>query len=316
MGDRVCVRVRTSTMYYSTWMTLLLCVFGSLGVVRSEDAEPSEGASKKDNTEKGVLTKDPFLDASHYWPLETSHSILTTDIVSGHNAILMGGASVKESDEFQEYVSTEGNGSYIIAGDFKGTCFSNPDKCIMNGMTVIFWVYLPKDAVKADQDAYILSSGGQSKKSRGIAFLFFHGKYVYVVSTKTKQWKMYIEEDELEKDKWLNIAFVWHNNEQLQFYLNGEKKQSVNATSATRPNIEYTILTISRPNNAVNTEFMYPLRMCSLSLWDKPLKKSQVKTAYESIKRLKEHPELKKRSRVGSKKTTIPSNTHLVDNLK
>ena len=64
----------------------------------------------------------------------------------------------------------------------------------MNGMTVSFWVYLKKGAVKPEQDAYILSSGGQSKKSRGIAFLFFHGKYVYVVSTKNKQWKMYVNE--------------------------------------------------------------------------------------------------------------------------
>jgi len=284
--------------------------------VRGEEA--SNNAAKKDSTEKGVLTKDPFLDASHYWPLETSHSILTTDIVSGHNAILMGGASIKESDDFQEYVSTEGNGSYIIAGDFKGTCFSNPEKCIMNGMTVSFWVYLKKGAVKPEQDAYILSSGGQSKKSRGIAFLFFHGKYVYVVSTKTHQWKMYIEEDELEKDKWINIAFVWRNQEGLTFYLDGEKKQTVNSTSASRPSIEYTILTISRPNNAVNTEFMYPLRMCALALWDKPLKKSQVKNAYESIKKLHEHPALKKRSRVGDKKNIISSrpSTHLVDNLK
>lgn len=63
------------------------------------------------------LAKDPFLDASHYWPLETSHSILTTDIVSGHNAILMGGAKIKDN---QEFVTTEKRGSYIIAGDFKG----------------------------------------------------------------------------------------------------------------------------------------------------------------------------------------------------
>lgn len=275
-------------------------------------------ATKKDNTAKGVLTKDPFLDASHYWPLETSHSILTTDIVSGHNAILMGGASIKESDDFQEYVSTEGNGSYIIAGDFKGTCFSNPDKCIMNGMTVSVWLNLKSGSVKEDQDAYILSSGGQSKKSRGIAFLYFHGKYVYVVSTKNKQWKMYI--DDIPTDKWVNLAFVWRNNEGLTYYLNGEKKQTVNATSATRPSIEYTILTISRPNNAVNTEFMYPLQMCCLALWDKPLKKQQIKTAYESIKRLHEHPALKRRrSRVRNKKTNIspkPAETHLIDSLK
>jgi len=296
----------------SVWIVVLSLTF--IAAIKKEGKIAM--AVKKDNTEKGVLTKDPFLDASHYWPLETSHSILTTDIVSGHNAILMGGASIKESDDFQEYVSTEGNGSYIIAGDFKGTCFSNPDKCIMNGMTVSFWVNLKSSAVKEDQDAYILSSGGQSKKSRGIAFLYFHGKYVYVVSTKNKQWKMYI--DDIPTDKWINLAFVWRNNEGLTYYLNGEKKQSVNSTSASRPSIEYTILTVSRPNNAVNTEFMYPLQMCCLALWDKPLKKVQVKSAYESIKRLHEHPALRKRSRVRNKKTNISQKPtgHLVDSLK
>jgi hypothetical protein len=281
----------------SIWIYLL---YGTLIVAMKKEGKIAM-AVKKDNTAKGVLTKDPFLDASHYWPLETSHSILTTDIVSGHNAILMGGAKIKDN---QEFVTTEKRGSYIIAGDFKGTCFSNPDKCIMNGMTVSVWINMKKDAVNKKQDAYILSSGGQSKKSRGLAFLYFHGRYVYVVSTKTKQWKMYI--DEIPTDQWVNLAFVWRNNEYLTYYLNGEKKQTVNATVASRPSIEYTILTISRPNNAVNTEFMYPLEMCCLALWDKPLKKQQIKSIYDSIKKLHDHPALKRRrSSVTNKKTFL-----------
>ena len=107
-------------------------------------------------------------------------------------------------------------------------------------------------------------------------------RYVYVVSTKTKQWKMYI--DSIPTDKWVNLVFVWRNNEGLTYYLDGEKMQTVNATAASRPSIEYTILTISRPNNAVNSEFMYPLKMCCLGLWDKPLKKQQIKFLYENSK--------------------------------
>ena len=152
----------------------------------------------------------------------------------------------------------------------------------MGGLTISFWVYLDESKIRKDQDAYIISSGGQSKKSRGFAFLYFHGNYTACLSTADKQWKMTITD--LPQKEWINIAFLWQKNEQLTYYLNGEKKDFVEGTPTSRPTVKFTILTISRPNNAVNVEFMYPLRMSSLALWDKWLNDEQVKACFNSCK--------------------------------
>ena len=61
-----------------------------------------------------------FMDSSHFWPLVSSQSILTPDIITGRNAILMDGADVVKSNDFLETVTTEKKGSYVILGDFKG----------------------------------------------------------------------------------------------------------------------------------------------------------------------------------------------------
>ena len=152
----------------------------------------------------------------------------------------------------------------------------------MGGMTVSIWLNLDTDDIEKDQDAYIISSGGQSKKSRGFAFLYFHGSYVFIISTKDKQWKLII--DTVPTKQWINVAFVWDKHEQLTYYLNGEKQKSVSGKKTSRPDDKYGILTISRPNNALSEQFMFPLKIMSLALWDKPLLPKQIKSIYKSSK--------------------------------
>ena len=67
-----------------------------------------------------TLASDPFLEVTHYWPFVTSHTLLTPDILTGHNAIIMENAEIRSDKDFGEYLSTERKGSYVIAGDFKG----------------------------------------------------------------------------------------------------------------------------------------------------------------------------------------------------
>ncbi|XP_047125299.1 uncharacterized protein LOC100202174 isoform X1 [Hydra vulgaris] len=239
-------------------------------------------AMKKDFTNQGILATDMFMDSSHFWPLVKSDKILTPDIVTGHNGILMDGAVIEKSDDFSEILSTEKKGSYVILGDFKDTCFTNPDSCIMGGMTISFWVKLNQSNINGNQDAYIISGGGQSKKSRGFAFLYFHGNFVACLSTAHKQWKIIMPS--FPDNEWVNAAFVWNRNETLLYYLNGKLIKTVDGTVANRPYVNYTILTISRPNNAIDQEFMYPLKMSALALWDRPLKDFQLQKCYENIK--------------------------------
>ena len=100
------------------------------------------------------------------------------------------------------------------------------------------------------------------------------------LSTRRAQWKMFITN--IQPNIWNNIVFVWRKGETLGYYLNGTFVDEVKSTPAYRPSINYTILTIGRPNNAINVEFMYPLRMCALALWDRPLKKDQIEKAFQN----------------------------------
>ena len=65
--------------------------------------------------------KDPFLESSHFWPFDHQKAILTIDIQTGHNAILMNNSKVvSDPGSKLVYGSTEYPGSYIILGDFNG----------------------------------------------------------------------------------------------------------------------------------------------------------------------------------------------------
>ena len=139
-----------------------------------------------------------------------------------------------------------------------------------------------RERVRNDQDAYIISGGGQSKESRGFGLLFFHGNYVFVLSTAKKQWKMVIPEKKVPTGRWINIAFVWEKSENLTYYLNGKKVMSVRGNDADRPNDKYTLITIGKPNNAESKEYMFPLSIHSVALWDKPLKCDQVNGTYQA----------------------------------
>lgn len=261
-------------LYVTSLMSMVSCHYFIEKAVRGR---------KRDETEKGVLTSDPFIDASHFWPFQSSHFILSPDLVTGSNTVLINGASIKNDTFFKTGLDLHGKKSYVIVGDFKGTCFSDPGECTLGGMTVYFWLKINSSDIKKDQDQYILSSGGQSKNARGFAFLNFHGEYVAVVSTKTMQWKLVF--DKLKLDSWIQITLVWSKSDNdLSFYLNGVKQASVKGVKSDRPVDNHTILTIGRPNNAINEEFMMPFSLAYLALWDKPLNQNAVTNGYKNIK--------------------------------
>ncbi len=151
-------------------------------------------------------------------------------------------------------------------------------------MTISFWAKLDRSKVHDTQDAYIISGGGQSKESRGFGFLFFHGQYVFVLSTSDKQWKLVIDQDKVPTQVWANFAFVWNKNGKLVYYLNGKKQNDTQGKEASRPTDKYPLITVGKPNNADRTEYMYPLKMHSVAMWDRPLKQDQVKGIYDNCK--------------------------------
>lgn len=291
--------------------------------------------SKRDESD-GILTSDPFLEAVHFWPLDLNRQgMLSSDLVTGSDIILMGGAKIsnptsrkaaaansqnqgysnynynynpqqynyniqqqqhtpqqrddtaeERNEVFNSYLDTRADGAYTIAGDFNGTCFSDPDECKLNGMTIYMWLKIDAKDLKPGRDEYILSTGGQSKKSRGFAFLWFHGKYVMVVSNKDHQWKLEIPKDKIKHDEWVQLTFVWNGNtDKLTCYQNGNKIGSTDGVQAERPEVKFTIMTIGRPNNAVNTQFMMKMLAAYIALWDKPLTEKEINKLFKLIKK-------------------------------
>ena len=135
------------------------------------------------------------------------------------------------------------------------------------------------------------TTGGQSKKSRGFAFLWFHGQFVMVVSTKDHQWKLEIPKDKIKHGEWTQIAFVWNGKtDKLTAFQNGNKIAQTDSSAADRPDVNFTIMTIGRPNNAVNAQFMMKMCMADLALWDKALGAKEIEKTFKLSKSLEVTP--------------------------
>ncbi len=107
---------------------------------------------------------------------------------------------------------------------------------------------------------------------------------MFVLSTANKQWKLTIPEDKVKTGEWANFAFVWNKNGNLTYYIDGEKQMTVKGNDTERPNDKYPLITVGKPNNADSREYMYPLKIHSIAMWDRPLKGEQVKGIYEGCK--------------------------------
>ena len=104
-----------------------------------------------------------------------------------------------------------------------------------------------------------------------------------VVSTETKQWKLEIPQDKIKHDEWVQLTFVW-NTDKLSCYQDATHIGSTSGVPAKRPVVQFTIMTIGRPNNAVDTRFMMKMEMSYLTLWDKPLEEKDIDKTYKLSK--------------------------------
>lgn len=133
--------------------------------------------------------------------------------------------------------------------------------------------------IKLHQDlkptsSYILSSGGQTTKARGLAFLYIAKKYILVLSTKNRQWK--VETPTLPRG-WFNLAFTWANDGKLQLYVNGTPVAQATAVLVSRPQDSFSTFEIGRPNNAMNPQYRMPLEIKILALWERALTETELK---------------------------------------
>ena len=132
---------------------------------------------------------------------------------------------------------------------------------------------LNKEHFHKKSSTYFLSSGGQTTKARGFAFLHLLGRYIVILSTKSKQWKM--EARDLPQG-WANLAITWKKDGLLKMYVNGKEVSSGKPMSVSRPKDQYSSLEVGRPNNSHSPNFRVPLEVDNIALWEKALTSKEI----------------------------------------
>ena len=162
-----------------------------------------------------------------------------------------------------------------------GQCFSDPDECKHGGLTFMSWMKLHKEPKVSS--SYIVSSGGQTTKSRGLALLHMRDRYILVLSTKDRQWKL--ERAALPSD-WFNLAFSWKSNGTLQLFVDGTPVARAAPVAVSRPQDLDTALVIGRPNNALHPKYRMPLEIQSVALWERAVTQNELKEIIQQVRAL------------------------------
>ena len=158
---------------------------------------------------------------------------------------------------------------------YSDTCFSDPGHCSESGMTVMSWIKLYKTSLNDETSSYIMSTGGQSTSARGFAVLYMPKRYIMILSTKNKQWKL---DTPVLPSGWFNLAFTWRESNQLKLFVNGTHVTSSNPVLVSRPRDSFTAFNIGRPNNSDKLMYRFPLSISDLALWERELSEQELKS--------------------------------------
>ena len=144
---------------------------------------------------------------------------------------------------------------------------SDPSLC-SGGLTISFWIRVNINDSALQESVYVISSGGQTTKARGIALVFMGDHFIFVLSTKNKEWKLEIPE---VSQSWFHFAVTWSEENDLLVYIDGLISGSTSSIRVNRPRDSFTKVTIGRPNNSEKLKYRMALRMDNLAVWEKAL---------------------------------------------
>lgn len=230
----------------------------------------SKKTKKPPRAVEGTALKIPDL----FWSFEDSAGGVSHDAIHKTVARFLGGAKVVSTSARGHVASPSTARGWISLGDYKGKCFSDPSKCKHNGMTMMTSLKLNKRNLHKKFSSYFLSSGGQTTQARGFAFLHLANRYIIILSTHNKQWK--IETRNLPQG-WMNVAFTWKNDDLLKMYVNGKEVARGKAVTVSRAKDAFTTLEIGRPNNSHSPHFRIPLEIDNFVLWERSLTSEEIK---------------------------------------
>ncbi|XP_022789234.1 protocadherin Fat 4-like [Stylophora pistillata] len=209
----------------------------------------------------------------HQWPLDREDAGKVLDVRAGVQGELKNGAKVVFDPDLGNVVSLEASEAWLLMGDFKDNCISNPSLCA-EGLSIAFWV-------KFVSGQYVISSGGASGFATGFDFYreSAAGDFRLVLQNSTSEWSLKL--NDIPTD-WFYFTFTWSVEAGLRYFQDGQLIASTQAPEkVTRGSDIFTSLTIGKPNNVESPQYYGNLSVSDLLIWRKRLTDEEVLHSYK-----------------------------------
>ncbi|XP_078366665.1 protocadherin Fat 4-like [Oculina patagonica] len=241
-----------------------------VGQVTAIDKDQDEQNSVYGQIQYEFVNQTSFY-RDHQWPLDREENGKVVDIRGSVQGVLNNGAKVVSDPDFGDVVSLEAPGAWILMGDFRDDCISNPTLCD-DGLSVAFWL-------KFISGQYIISSGGASRFATGFDFYreSAAGDFKLILETSTKEWSLKL--NDIPKE-WFYFTFTWSVGAGLRYFQDGQLIAADQAhENITRASDIFTLLTIGK-YNVENLEHYGNLSISDLLIWRKRLTDEEVLHSY------------------------------------
>ncbi|XP_031555970.1 uncharacterized protein LOC116292758 [Actinia tenebrosa] len=167
--------------------------------------------SMNDFTTMVVAVPQPSVVPKVMWTLQK----VEHGTVVGSSPIVQAHGQLKQIDDGLEL---NGKDSWLDAGDFKGTCLSDPQLCPA-GLTVGFKVKFDDDSLAYTHEPhYVLDNGGSNSNGRGFTVFIKNEKLYAVVSQSNSAWRV---EAPYTTNKWQYVLITWKQEDGLTLYMDG-----------------------------------------------------------------------------------------------
>ena len=130
--------------------------------------------------------------------------------------------------------------SYLVIGDFSGKCISDPGTCESQSVTWSLWLKINTSSdFTGEKVRYYLSSGGQTSKARGVAFLYKQKDDIfwYDVRTEYKHISKKYNTSKIPTNEWFHLTLTVNaTSGTTQLFVNGTMVASDETINGTGTN--------------------------------------------------------------------------------